>query len=151
MAAGFEAGAADGSEAGRRAARLRERALELAERDEQSYAPVLEALRMPAGAPGRAEAVAAALSGAAATPFEIVELAADAARLAAGVAQRAGRHVIGDAAVAAVLSEAACRAAASLVEINLTGAADERPTRAAQLVADAGRARDQVLSIAHES
>lgn len=150
MAAGFAA-PAGGPDAARRAARLRERALELAERDQESYAPVLDALALPSDSPGRTEALAAALAGAAVVPCEIVGVSAELAGLAAAVAEGAGRHAVGDAAVAAVLAEAACRAGAVLVEINLRGAPDERPTRAAQCVAQASDACRRALAKAHES
>ena len=157
MAAGFapgEAGAAD--TAGRpgaraRAAALRARALELAQADESSYGPVLEALALPRAQPGRREAVAAALSAAADVPFDLVGVAAEVCALADGVAGAVGRHTVGDAAVAAVLAQAACRAAALLVELNLEAAEDDRPGRAAQLVGATGEVCSRALSKAHES
>jgi len=75
----------------------------------------------------------------------------DRALLAARMAERASRHVVGDATTAAVLAEAACRAAAVLVALNLRGALDERPTQAAEWAGDADVARRSALSKAHES
>jgi formiminotetrahydrofolate cyclodeaminase len=136
--------------AGVRAAALRNRALELADLDLESYGPVLDALTMDADDPRRPRAVAQALSGAAEVPFALAGIGAEVAALAAQVAELVGRHVVGDAAVAAVLAEAVCQAAAALVALNLAGATDERPTRAAQRSADAAVARRKALVTAHK-
>jgi methenyltetrahydrofolate cyclohydrolase len=151
MAAGFDAAAPEAGDVGIRAAALGQRALELADLDLESYGPVLEALRMDADDPQRPPAVAGALSSAAEVPFALARIAAEVSALAAQVAERAGRHVVGDSTAAAVLSEAACRAAAVLVAINLTGATDERPTQAAECASDADVARQKALVAAHES
>ncbi|MFL5863341.1 MAG: cyclodeaminase/cyclohydrolase family protein [Solirubrobacteraceae bacterium] len=134
----------------RHAGELRERALELAELDLESYAPVLHALRRPAEDPERPAAVAAALSQASVAPMEVARVAGEVAALAARVTQEAGRHLLGDAATATVLAEAACAAAALLVEINLARFEDERPGQAAQCVRDASTARRRAYAKAHE-
>ncbi|MGZ4166008.1 MAG: cyclodeaminase/cyclohydrolase family protein [Solirubrobacteraceae bacterium] len=134
-----------------RAAELRERALELAERDLESYPPVLQALRRPAGDPERPAAVRRALSEASAAPMEMTRISGEVAALAARVTQGADRHLVGDAATSTLLAEAACAAAALLLELNLKGFEDERPRHAAQCVRDADIARQQALSKAHES
>jgi formiminotetrahydrofolate cyclodeaminase len=150
MAAAFDqTGAA--ADAGARAAELRELALGLAERDLESYAPVLAALALAAEDPRRPVAVATALSQAADVPLQIAQAGAEVCSLAVRVTDGAGRHVLGDAATAAVLSEAACRAAAMLVAVNLKGTADERPGLAAECAHDADVARQLALSKAHES
>lgn len=133
-----------------RAAELRERALELAERDLASYPPVLQALRRPAEDPDRPAAVRAALSAASAVPMEMTRVSGEVAALAARITDGSGRHLVGDATTATVLAEAACAAAAVLLELNLRGFEDDRPGQAAQCVHDADLARRQALSKAHE-
>lgn len=102
-----------------RAAALRARALELADADLGSYAPVIEAQRLPADNPTRAERMQVALSEASEVPLAVAEVGAEVAELAAGLAHTGGRHLEGDASAGALLAEAATRAAARLVELNL--------------------------------
>jgi methenyltetrahydrofolate cyclohydrolase len=104
-----------------RARGLRQRALELAERELSSYEPVLVALRLPTDDPARGRRLEAALSEASGPPLAIAEAAAETAALAAEVARSSSRSVRGDALTGALLAEAAAAAAASLVEINLSG------------------------------
>lgn len=164
MAAGFSAGSGGGSgdggapsgggsagEAVRRAGELRARALELADADLRSYAPVLEAVRRPRDDPERAEALHQALSQAAAVPYALVQTASEVSELAAQLTNGAGRHVLGDAATATVLAAAACRAAQVLVDLNLRGLGDERPTRAALLSQRAESACRRALSTVERS
>ena len=134
-----------------RAAELREHALELAERDLASYPPVLQALRRPADDPDRPAAVRAARSAASAAPMEMTRVAGELAVLAARVTQAADRHLVGDAATATTLAEAACASAALLLELNVSGFEDDRPGNAAQCVREAESARQAALSKAHES
>ncbi len=149
MVAGFADAEAAGA-ALTRAGELRERALELAERDLSSYRSVLDALRLPAEDDRRAPAVAAALSSAAEVPLEVAQIAAEVAALADRLGKHVGRHPTGDAIAAAVLAQSACQAAAVLVELNLKETTDVRPERAAQFVADASVARDRALDMARE-
>jgi len=114
-----------------RAAALQARALELADEDLGSYARVLEAERLPADDATRPERVRAALSAASDTPLAIAAVGCEVAELAAEVARGARVHVEGDAAAAALLAEAATRAAARLVELNLAGAPDDVRLRTA--------------------
>ena len=90
---------------------LRGRALELAEVELSSYAPVLEARH--------ADQRAAALVEASRSPLELAELAAEVAEIGAAVAQASSAAVRGDALAGVVFAEAASTAAARLVEINL--------------------------------
>jgi formiminotetrahydrofolate cyclodeaminase len=140
--------------AGRTASRggaLRARALELADADQDSYAPVLDAVRLAADDPARPRALAAALSGAAEVPLQIARVGAEVAALAAALAADGSPHLTGDAVTAALLAEGACAAGAALVAINLSGAVDARPTEAAQLLAEATAARQQALAKVNES
>ena len=116
---------------------LRERALELAELELGSYAPVLEALRLPREDPQRSERLAGALVEASRSPLEAAELAAEVAELGVEVARASRAAVRGDALAGVVLAEAATTAATRLVEINLA----ESP--ATDLLERARAARDR--------
>jgi methenyltetrahydrofolate cyclohydrolase len=130
-------------EIGRRAVALRAEALELAERELTSYAPVLEALRLPAVEPGRQRQLDAALSEASEAPLALALVAAELAELSLD-AQRAGTgHLHGDALTCLLLAEAACQTAARLVDINLGSHPDDprrREAKGARRRASAARA-----------
>jgi methenyltetrahydrofolate cyclohydrolase len=149
MGAGTAArrGGAQAEEAGRvrgRAGELRTRSLLLADEDAAAYAPVLAALRLDAG-PGREHALGTALDAAAGPPLAIAEAAAEAAELAAQAIELAPAGLEGDLVTAALLAEAACRAAVRLVELNLSSRpGDARLAATAELAARAGRARAAV-------
>jgi methenyltetrahydrofolate cyclohydrolase len=123
MAAAYAAARADHDErpaaVHARAEQLRGEALALAEDDLASYAAVLEALRLPEDAPGRAERIAAALSDATDTPLAIARGAGEVATLAGEMARTSNVHVRGDALAAGLLADGACRAALQLVALNL--------------------------------
>lgn len=107
------------------AADLRAQALTLADRELSAYGPVLEASRLPKDDPARSERLGAALSAAADSPLEIARLAAEVEGLARDLAARGNRTLEGDANTAAELAGAARRAAARLVEINLSARPDD--------------------------
>jgi formiminotetrahydrofolate cyclodeaminase len=137
MAAGLVAMAArlahewpKASEVVERADALRSRTAALALADEDAYAKVIEALRLPADSPSRDEEVAAALSAAADVPLAVAEAAAEVAVIAILVAREGNDRLRGDALVAAELAEAGARGAAELVAINLAGRDDPRIGRA---------------------
>ena len=134
MAAGIGGGGVERPRA------LRTRALELAEVELSSYAPVLEALRLPRDDPSRAERLSAALLEASRSPLEVAELGAEVAELGVQVAQASSAAVRGDALTGVVLAEAAAAAAARLVEINLA------ESRANDLVERARAARDRAAA-----
>ena len=114
---GSSAAIAGSADAGR-ARELRVRALELAERELTSYAPVLEARRLPTGDPARRARIAAALEEASAVPREIGSVAAETVVLAQRVGAGASAAVRGDAETGRILAEAAASAAALLVATN---------------------------------
>lgn len=132
---------------------LRERAGEiaaalgpLADRDAEAYGRVIEAYRLPRDQAGRDERVAAALSGAADVPLEILAAGAELAALGAELAERGNPNLRGDAVTAALLAEAGGRAAANLVELNLADAPeDERLARTRGLAAEALAGRERAL------
>jgi methenyltetrahydrofolate cyclohydrolase len=80
---------------------------------------VLEAVRLPRDDPSRSGRLEEALLEASRTPLAIAERAAEAAELGASVSAASSPSVRGDAVTGALLCEAACAAAAGLVEINL--------------------------------
>jgi formiminotetrahydrofolate cyclodeaminase len=132
--------------AGDRARELRAAALEFAENDLDAYAPVLEALRLAGGDKKGDDRLAAALSAAAEPPLAIAEAASEVASLAAVLARTGNPKLRGDAIAGATLAEAACRAAVSLVQINLASQTDDpRLERASKLAAHAEDARAQAL------
>ena len=104
-----------------RARALRTRALELAERELTSYAPVLEARRLPADDPARESRIAAALEEASAVPREIQAVAAEVVELAERVRAGVSAAVRADAQTGRLLAEAASAAAGLLVETNERG------------------------------
>jgi formiminotetrahydrofolate cyclodeaminase len=122
-----------GAEGGRaQALELRDRLLALAGQDARAYEQALTALER------RDSGLARALAKAADVPLAIAETAADVALLAAEAAEHADGTARADASAAALLAAGASRAAARLVEANLTTVAtDERVTRA-QRAAEAG-------------
>jgi methenyltetrahydrofolate cyclohydrolase len=127
---------------------LRRRVLPLADEDARAYESFLEARRLPEtiGPEARDAAMGAALSRAADVPLAIAEAALDVASLAAELAERGNPNLRGDAATAVLLSEAAVRATANLVEINLaTREGDERVERARELCEQTRRISRRVL------
>jgi formiminotetrahydrofolate cyclodeaminase len=102
-----------------RAGGLRAQALELAERDLTSFAPVLEVARLPRDDTARDARLQQALLEASRTPLAIAQGAAEAAELGTAVARASSPHVRGDAVTGTLLAEASAAAGATLVEINL--------------------------------
>ncbi|MGI9111310.1 MAG: cyclodeaminase/cyclohydrolase family protein [Gaiellaceae bacterium] len=124
---------------------LRARVTPLALADSEAYADVLAALASTGG--GRRPDLAAALRRASEVPLAIAEAAADTATLAAHAAPRCNASVRGEALVAVVLAEAAARAAARLVEINLAAAThDPHHERARRALDEAAAALRQAAA-----
>lgn len=143
MAAAFTAGCED---VVGQAALLRVQLLELGERELTAYEPVLEAFALDAGDPDREERLLAALSDAADSPLEIARAAAGVAALGAELAVTGNVHLTGDAITGSLLAEAACCAAARLVQINLARVpSDPRLDEAAELTRQASAARAKAL------
>jgi formiminotetrahydrofolate cyclodeaminase len=129
---------------------LRKRLLELAEADADAYEPVIAAMRMPERHPLRERKLEDAQSKAAEVPLATAEAAARVAEHAAETARVGNQHLTGDAITGALLAEAACRAAAQLVQINLAGRVDPRQARASEAVTRAAAARDGALRVGQE-
>jgi formiminotetrahydrofolate cyclodeaminase len=129
-----------------RAGELRARLLELAETELHAYEPVLAAQRLPREHPERAERLRTACSIAAQSPFEIAGACAEVAELGAEMARTGNPNLEGDALTGCLLAEAACRAAARLVDLNLPeGEGDGRRRSAGDLSRRALAARDRAL------
>lgn len=122
---------------------LRKRVAPLAQRDAEAYEEALVTMSLPERVEPvvRDMAVGAALTRAAEVPMAIAEAGADAACLAAAVADRGTASRRGDAVAAAFLAEAGTRAAAALVSVNLlVQPGDERAQHAELLVETASQA-----------
>jgi formiminotetrahydrofolate cyclodeaminase len=140
---------ADAAGLAEQAERLRRRAAPLAQEDATVYGHVLAAYRAPDdGDPNaRRERIRRALSDAADVPLAVAEIGATVAEIADRLAREGNPNLKGDAVVAALLAEAGVRAAAALVEINMTAGeiADDRLERVGEFVARAiGAARESV-------
>ncbi len=136
------------------AERLRKRAAPLAQRDAEAYEEALAAMRLPDRVEPtvRDAAVGATMARAAEVPLDIAEAGADAACLAAWVADRGAQDRSGDAATAALLAEAGTRAAAGLVGVNLgITAGDERVERARVLAETASQAAREAVRSAESA
>lgn len=133
------------------AERLRKRISPLAQLDAEAYEEALVTMRLPERVEPvvRDLSVGAALTRAADVPLAIAEAGADAAFLAAIVADRGAADRRGDAVAAALLAEAGARAAAALVSVNLTvQPGDERAKHADLLAKTASEAaRDALRSL----
>jgi formiminotetrahydrofolate cyclodeaminase len=101
---------------------LRHRAAALADEDARAYQAVLDTRRGRAAGSGMARE---AMQHAAIVPLQICELAGQTATLAARLATDGNPNLRGDAITAVLLAEAAARAAASLVQINIAAGAPD--------------------------
>jgi methenyltetrahydrofolate cyclohydrolase len=130
------------------AEQLRRRTAPLAQRDAEAYEEALASVRLPERVEPnvRDAAVGAALARAAEIPLVIAEAGADAASLAALVADRGTPDRRGDAVAAALLAEAGTRAAASLIAVNLgVTPDDDRVVHAQALAASASEAAREAV------
>lgn len=129
------------AELSQKAEELRTAAIPLARADATTYARVLAAQRGGANTDIRK-----ALSEAADVPLAVAETGVEVASLAVRLAEDGNPNLKGDAITAVLLAEAATRAAATLVEINLASGdpQDERLARVRELVGAAAAARGAV-------
>ena len=140
---------AEAAGAAAQAASLRARVIRLSNENANAYREALGLLAAREELPSdqRDAAIGSALVQAARAPLRIAEAAADAAALGALVADRGDQSVRADAVVATLLGDAAARAAANLVEINLVMIEDD-PTvkRAHRVAAEASRSVELALA-----
>ena len=150
MAARFSAEQlADAPALADRADDLRREVAPLARADAEAYGRVLTAYRLPRepDPETRRRSIREALSGAADVPLAVAENGAEVARIAARLVEEGNPNLKGDAIAAVVLAGAGVRAAAMLVEINLSigEVDDERLVRVSELVAEVTRATQQTV------
>jgi methenyltetrahydrofolate cyclohydrolase len=129
-----------------RAEELRSRVMPLARADAAAYGRVLDAYRIPRDEEGRRRKIREALSEAADVPLSIAEVGAEVAGNAAQLVEEGNPNLRGDAVTATVLAGAGVRAAATLVEINVSagGAGDDRLSRLDQLLAATAAAQEDI-------
>ena len=128
-----------GAETAARAVRLREQLVALGIEDVQAFAAVIAASRA-----GDSDALTAALVHASEVPLQIAEHAADVAEIATRAATDGKRPLQPDADAAAILAEAATRAAALLVRVNVAALpASSGNETAARLLGAAQTAEDR--------
>jgi glutamate formiminotransferase/formiminotetrahydrofolate cyclodeaminase len=124
----------------------------LAGRDAEAYAAVTDAQRLPAisvhDRERRDDALHEALRAATHIPLQVARLAADVAALTAALAERGNRNAITDAGVAALLADAACRAAAYNVRVNVRSLADLGDTEADAMTRTVGEYVERASSLA---
>ena len=125
---------------------LRSRVMPLAQADAAAYGRVLDAYRTPRDDEKRRRRIREALSEAADVPLSIAEVGVEVAGNAARLVEEGNPNLRGDAVTATVLAGAGVRAAATLVEINVSagGAGDDRLSRVDQLLATMAAAQDVV-------
>jgi formiminotetrahydrofolate cyclodeaminase len=148
MAARFSADhLADAETIADRAEELRNRVMPLAQADAAAYGRVLDAYRTPRDDDEkRRRRIREALSEAADVPLSIAEVGVEVAGNAARLVEEGNPNLRGDAMTAAALAKAGVRAAATLVEINVSagGADDDRLSRVDQLLATMDAAQEVV-------
>jgi len=141
-----------------RARTMRERLLALAEDDERAYAQVSAAYKRPKATDeerdAREGAIQAALRAAMQPPLEVMRLACDAVEMAGDVAASGNATVVSDAGCAALLGEAAVRAAALNVLANVAllkdaAAAEEGRQAVARLEERAASLREHTMAAVH--
>ena len=148
MAARFSADhLADAETIADRAEELRNKVMPLAQADAAAYGRVLDAYRTPRDdEEKRRRRIREALSEAADVPLSIAEVGVEVAGNAARLVEEGNPNLRGDAVTAAALAGAGVRAAATLVEINVSagGADGGRLSRANQLLAATVAAQEVV-------
>jgi glutamate formiminotransferase/formiminotetrahydrofolate cyclodeaminase len=140
----------------KRSESLRSRLTRLIEQDAEAFDAVMRAFKMPRGNEAeervRAAAVERSLLDASKVPLETMERALEVIDLARHVAEVGNVNAVSDAGVAAYMSEAAARAAALNVRINVKGLGDQDARksleeRAASLLEAARRKTAEVEGI----
>jgi glutamate formiminotransferase/formiminotetrahydrofolate cyclodeaminase len=122
----------------------------LVKRDADAYSLVSEAHKLPKApadaAARRSEAVTNALLKAAEVPLETARASVEVARIAALVADKGNTNAVTDAGVAALLAEAASKAADYNVRVNVSALED--PSKGASLVTESAQLRKKAVDFA---
>jgi methenyltetrahydrofolate cyclohydrolase len=121
---------------------LRERSLSLAAADADAFRAVTAAYQVPKDDPARSERIAAALTGAARPPADVIDVAVRLVSLAEDLVPSGNRNLLADVAAAAAAAMAAAMTARVNIEVNVRGSihpsaarVDDIVTRAGQVVA----------------
>ncbi len=136
---------ADADDLAARADELRAEVVPLARADAAAYGRVLDAQQTPRDdEEARRRKIREALTEAADVPLSVAGIGAEVAGIAARLVEEGNPNLRGDAVTAVFLAGAGVRAAATLVEINVSagGADDGRLSRAAELQAAAAAAQE---------
>lgn len=124
-----------------RASALRRQLSDLVQRDADAYEQVRQAYALPRepeqAAAARNDAIQAALIFASEVPLETARAAAAVTELASAVAERGNTNAATDAAVAALMAEAACRGAALNVRVNVVSLDASHAETGARLASEA--------------
>ena len=141
-----------------RADRLRDEVLPLADADGHAYGALLAAQRIPRDQPERRQRIDDALEAATDIPVRIAEAGSQVAEMGARLVSEGNPRLIGDAQTAALLADAATRAAHGLVRINTDLAsragvdwADRAETFRQRASAAAQSATEKTLSLAERT
>ena len=122
----------------------------LVKRDAEAYSLVSEAHKLPKepadAAARRTETVTKALLKAAEVPLETARASVEVAQIAALVAEKGNTNAITDAGVAALLAEAACKAADYNVRVNVSALED--PSKGAGLASESAQLVKKVVDLA---
>ena len=141
-----------------RSEKLRARLQDLVSLDAVAYAEVAAAMKLPKDddrqKAERQTKLQAAMKGAVEVPLEIAEAAVEVARLSLPAAEKGNAYAVSDAAVAAVLADAAAHSAALNVKINVSWIEDkefarDRWARIEAALSETGRLRDVVLAFTY--
>lgn len=153
---GYEAVSAEMQTILPRAEALRRELADLMQADTDAYACVMDAYGLPKTTNdeknARERAIQAALQRAADIPLRVAEACAQVLALARVVAEKGNKNAASDGGVGALMAEAGLRGAAFNVTINLGSIHDaafvqDRRARVARLLAEAERAKGEILSI----
>jgi glutamate formiminotransferase/formiminotetrahydrofolate cyclodeaminase len=119
----------DMEKAGKEARELQARLLELMEEDTQAFNAFMAALKLPKDTEEqktrRKEAIQEATRGAIDVPLKTLKACRDVALLAEIACEKGNQNAVSDAGTAAIMAQAAGKAAAYNVKINLMGLKDE--------------------------
>ena len=103
--------------------------LRLVDEDTRAFDALLHAFRLPAGQPGRAEAIEAATRHAIEVPLAVMEASLEALEVTGEMARNGLKSSVSDAGVGALLATGAVRGAHLNVRINAATLADETARR----------------------